>query len=99
MDSYTRSVVNLMVLAKLRDHERLTVTGGIFSIESVSTSRARWVWSIITRSLSNQSRETTIRHLTFLVTDCERFCDDDSYRQLIAESIKRGGGHAVSLRF
>ena len=72
MDSFTRCVVNLKVLSNIQDYERLRIDEGVFSIQPVSRSRITWLWTILSRSLSTQSRDTTLRHIHYLVSDCER---------------------------
>lgn len=73
MDSYSRTVINLKVLSKVKDHQRLYIDNGVFSIEEVPTNRAYRLWNWIARSMSNQSRSQMLTHLTFLATDCERW--------------------------
>ena len=99
MDSYSRTIINLKVLAQVKDHQRLYIDNGVFSIEQISTNRASRLWNWIARSMSNQSRSQMLTHMTFLATDCERWINaansDDNIADIIEnalpglESLKR----------
>ena len=88
MDSYTRTVVNLTVLGKIQDHERLTIDGGLFSIEHVPNGAFGRVWRLLRRTFTNQSRATMLTHLEFLARDSERFLDDELLARV--PSARRG---------
>ena len=75
MDAYTRTVVNLKVLSRVCEHDKIFVEGGVFSIQRVSSSRLGSIWNWFTRSMTNQSRSHTLAHLNHLYTDCERLAD------------------------
>ena len=82
MDSYARTVVNLTVLGKIQDHERIAIHGGLFSIEHVSRGAFARMWNLVRRTFASQSRESTLLHLEFLVRDTERLVDEDIHARI-----------------
>jgi len=88
MDSYTRTVVNLKVLAEVKDHERLTIDMGVFSIQHVSRGRMARVWNWLYRYSSGNSRRNMITHLDFLSRDCEHFRSHQTILDCIPDAVK-----------
>ena len=77
MDSYTRTVVNLKVLGQINDHERLTIDGGLFTIQRVPRGQFGRFWNWVTRTFTTQSREHTLMHMEFLIRDTERYAENN----------------------
>ena len=82
MDSYTRTVVNLKVIGQINDHERLTIDGGVYTIQRVPRGHFRRFWNWITRSFTTQSRDHMLMHMEFLIRDTELYAQKNPDRTI-----------------